>query len=163
MKQIIVMLFALLFMSCVWNVEAQENIDWKWVHPGPQGNQMRWIKMIDSVHWYACGNTGTFMKTSNAGANWTVNTNAGGWLPSFYGEGRNLMNAWFFNLNTGVVCGYTGWIARTTNAGVSWDSIGIPTINSMYGLHFVNNMVGYASGAGGRLLKTTNGGLSWDS
>jgi photosystem II stability/assembly factor-like uncharacterized protein len=163
MKKISSMLFVLLLIIGVMNLDAQVNQDWKWVHPAPQGNQMRWIKMIDSVNWYACGNTGTFMKTSNAGVNWTVYTNAGGWLSSYYGEGRNLMNGWFFNLNTGLVCGYTGWIARTTNAGVSWDSIVIPTANSIYGLHFVSNTVGYASGAGGRLLKTTNAGLSWDS
>lgn len=163
MKKIFTSFIILVSVVFAMNLNAQENLDWKWVHPAPQGNQMRWIKMIDSVNWYACGNTGTFMKTSNAGANWTVHTNAGGWLPSFYGEGRNLMNGWFFNLNTGVVCGYTGWIARTTNAGANWDSIAIPTTNSMYGLHFVNNTVGYASGAGGRLLKTTNAGLTWDS
>ena len=163
MKRIFTLFFVVLSVVFAMNLNAQVNQDWKWSHPGPQGNQLRWVKMIDSVNFYACGNTGTFMKSSNAGANWTVYTNAGGWLPSFMGEGRNLMNCWFFNLNTGVVCGYTGWIARTTNAGVSWDSIGIPTVNSMYGLHFVNNTVGYASGAGGRVLKTTNAGLNWDS
>ncbi|MFA7362066.1 MAG: YCF48-related protein [Candidatus Kapaibacterium sp.] len=163
MKRIFTLFFVVLLMVFAMNLDAQVNQDWKWAHPGPQGNQMRWIKIIDSLNWYACGNTGTFMKTSNAGANWTVYTNAGGWLPAYFGEGRNLMNGWFFDLNTGVICGFTGWIARTTNAGVSWDSIGIPTTNSMYGLHFVNNTVGYASGAGGRLLKTTNAGLSWDS
>ena len=163
MKKFSSVLIVLLLMVAIMKLDAQVNQDWKWVHPAPQGNQMRWIKMIDSVNWYACGNSGTFMKTSNAGVNWTIYTNAGGWLPSYYGEGRNLMNGWFFNLNTGLVCGYTGWIARTTNAGASWDSIGIPTTNSMYGLHFANNTVGYASGAGGRLLKTNNAGLTWDS
>lgn len=163
MRKIKYILFSLFLMIGVLKLDAQVNQDWKWVHPAPQGNQMRWIKMIDSVNWYACGNTGTFMKTSNAGTNWTVYTNAGGWLPAYYGEGRNLMNGWFFNLNTGVVCGYTGWIARTTNAGANWDSIAIPTTNSMYGLHFVNNTVGYASGSGGRIFKTTNAGLTWDS
>ncbi|MBI5403845.1 MAG: T9SS type A sorting domain-containing protein [Ignavibacteriae bacterium] len=163
MKKLFALFILLISVLYSMNLDAQVNQDWKWVHPAPQGNQMRWIKMIDSVNWYTCGNTGTFMKTSNAGVNWTVYTNAGGWLPSYYGEGRNLMNGWFFNMNTGVVCGYTGWIARTTNAGASWDSIGIPTTNSMYGLHFVNNTYGYASGAGGRVLKTTNAGLSWDS
>jgi photosystem II stability/assembly factor-like uncharacterized protein len=145
------------------NLAAQENQDWKWVHPGPQGNQLRWVKMIDPLNWYACGNTGTFMKSSNAGANWTVYTNAGGLLTSYYGEGRNLMNGWFFDLNTGVICGYTGWIARTTNAGLSWDSIPVPTINSIYGFHFVNNSTGFASGAGGKVFKTTDAGLTWDS
>ncbi len=161
MKKIYSLFFVLISVVFAMNLDAQENQDWKWVHPGPQGNQLRWVKMIDSLNWYACGNTGTFMKSSNAGVNWTVYTNAGGWLPSFFGEGRNLINGWFFNLNTGVVCGYTGWIARTTNAGVSWDSIGIPTINSMYGLHFVNSTIGYASGAGGIVLKTIDAGLTW--
>ncbi len=163
MKRIFTLFFVLISVVFAVNLDAQVNQDWKWAHPGPQGNQLRWVKMIDPLNWYACGNTGTFMKSSNAGANWTVYTNAGGWLPSFYGEGRNLMNGWFFDLNTGVICGYTGWIARTTNAGVSWDSIGIPTTNSMYGLHFVKNTIGFVSGAGGKVFKTTNAGLTWDS
>lgn len=163
MKKRLVSLCAIITFLFGMDLDAQVNQDWKWVHPGPQGNQLRWVKMIDSVNIYACGNSGTFMKSSNAGANWVVYTNAGGSLPAYYGEGRNLMNGWFFDLNTGVICGYTGWIARTTNAGASWDSIGIPTVNSMYGLHFVNNNTGYVSGAGGKVFKTTNAGLSWDS
>ncbi|MFA5300969.1 MAG: choice-of-anchor J domain-containing protein, partial [Lutibacter sp.] len=131
------------------------------MHPGPQGNTLRWVKMMDSTNWYACGYAGTFMKSSNAGASWSIYTNAGGWQPSYYGQGRILYSGWFFNLNTGLVCGSSGWIARTTNGGLNWDSIASPTTSALYGLHFVSSTVGFIGGASGTVLKTTDAGLTW--
>jgi len=161
MRKISTMLFALLLLVGVMNLGAQVNQDWKWSHPGPQGNTMRWAKMIDANNWYAVGYAGTFMKTSNAGVNWTFYTNAGGWQPSFYGQGRILYSGWFFSLNNGLVCGSSGWIARTTNGGLNWDSIASPTTNALYGLHFVSATVGFAGGASGTVLKTTDAGITW--
>jgi photosystem II stability/assembly factor-like uncharacterized protein len=161
MKKIFTAFIASLFILVAINLKAQINQDWKWSHPFPQGNTLRWVKMMDANNWYACGYAGTFMKSSNAGTNWTIYTNAGGWQPSFYGQGRILYNGWFFNLNTGLVCGSSGWIARTTNGGVSWDSIASPTTNTLYGINFTNSTTGYIGGASGTVLKSTDAGLTW--
>jgi len=161
MKKFFSMLFTLVLLVGLTNLDAQINQDWKWSHPGPQGNTIRWAKMMDSVNWYAVGYAGTFMKSTNAGTSWSIYTNAGGWQPSFYGQGRILYSGWFFNMNTGLVCGSSGWIARTTNGGLNWDSIASPTTNALYGLHFSNSTTGYAGGASGTVLKTTDAGLTW--
>lgn len=161
MGKIFSMFMMMILMVYTINLDAQVNQDWKWAHPGPQGNTLRWVKMIDANNWYACGYAGTFMKTSNAGASWTIYTNAGGWQPSYYGQGRILYSGWFFNANTGLVCGSSGWVARTTNAGVSWDSVASPTANALYGIHFENGNTGYIGGAAGTVLKSTNAGLNW--
>lgn len=161
MRKISTMFFVLILMAFALNLDAQINQDWKWIHPGPQGNTLRWVKMMDSTNWLAVGYAGTFMKSSNSGASWTIYTNAGGWQSSFNGQGRILYSGWFFNLNTGLVCGSSGWIARTTNAGLNWDSIASPTANALYGLHFINSTTGYSGGASGTVLKTTDAGLTW--
>ncbi len=161
MKKIFTFLFISAFMVFAMNLDAQINQDWKWSHPQPQGNTLRWVKMIDSNNWYGCGYAGTFMKSSNAGVAWNIYTNAGGWQSSYQGQGRILYSGWFFNLNTGLVCGSSGWIARTTNAGLSWDSIASPATSSLYGMHFINSTTGYIGGSSGTVLKTTNAGLNW--
>lgn len=161
MRKIFTMLFVLFLMVFAMNLDAQVNQDWKWSHPFPQGNTLRWVKMMDSVNWYAVGYAGTFMKSSNAGTSWTIYTNAGGWQPSYFGQGRILYSGWFFNMNNGLVCGSSGWIARTTNGGLNWDSIASPTTNALYGLHFVNSTTGFTAGASGTVLKTTDAGLTW--
>lgn len=161
MRKITTSLLVLFFSVLVFNLNAQINQEWKWMHPGPQGNSLRWVKMIDSVNWYACGYAGTFMKTANAGANWNIYTTAGGWQSSYYGQGRILYSGWFFNLNTGLVCGSSGWIARTTNGGLNWDSIASPVTTTLYGMHFASATVGYIGGTSGTVLKTTDAGLTW--
>lgn len=153
----------ILLLLCTFDAEAQINQDWKWSHPYPQGNTLRWVKIMDANNWYAVGYAGTFMKSTNAGLNWSIYTNAGGWQTSYNGQGRILYSGWFINLNTGVVCGSSGWIARTTNAGLSWDSISSPTTNALYGIHFSNSTTGYIGGASGTVLKTTDAGLTWSS
>lgn len=145
------------------NVFAQTNFNWKWVHQYPQGNTLRWVKMFDANNWYAVGYYGAFLKTSNAGVNWSVSFLAGGMYGTYGAPKSNLYSAWFFNQNTGLVCGTSGWIARTTNAGVSWDSIGTGTTSALYGMHFVDANTGYVGGASGTVLKTTNAGLNWSA
>ncbi len=150
-------IFSIFLMG--FNAFSQEGSNWKWLHPKPQGNYIRHIKMFDANNWYAVGYYGTFLKTTNAGVNWLIYNNAGGY--STNGLGKVLYSGWFFNQNTGLVCGASGWIARTTNGGLNWDSIGSGTTSTLYGLHFIDNSTGYAAGTSGVVLKTVNGGLNW--
>ncbi|MCX7834012.1 MAG: choice-of-anchor J domain-containing protein [Ignavibacteria bacterium] len=157
-KAVYFLIFALIITMSI-NTFSQEGSNWKWVHQKPQGNYLRWVKMFDANNWYAVAYYGTFMKTTNAGVNWFVYHNCGGYTTN--GVGRVLYSGWFFNQNTGLVCGASGWIARTTNGGLNWDSIGTGTTSTLYGLHFVDNSTGYCAGTSGVIIKTTNGGLNW--
>lgn len=164
MRKSFISICLLILMVTTWKIDAQTNQNFKWLHPFPQGNTLKCVKMINENDWVAIGFNGTFMKSSNAGANWKVYTNAGGWQATYNGKGRLLTSCWFLDANTGLVCGANGWIARTTNGGTNWDSIASPVAvtATLYAMHFVpSTNIGYISGTNGIVLKTTNAGLNW--
>ena len=138
---------------------AQINQLWKWMHPKPQGNTLRYVKAFSATNWYAVGYAGTCLWTTNAGSSWMIYTNAGG--AQAWGLGRSLYSGWFFDMNTGLVCGSGGYIARTTNAGISWDTISSGSTGTLYGIHFINSTTGFIGGTSTTALKTTNAGLNW--
>lgn len=156
----------LLFLGHLPELSAQEYITWKWSHQKPQGNPLNWIKVWNANTWYMVGNNGTFMKTTNAGANWYFHHQAGVPLTTGIGATTTLLSAWFFDMNTGVACGNTTntqQFVRTTNGGVTWDtaqgSISGPFWADMW---FVNNTHGFAAGStSGRFARTTDGGMNW--
>lgn len=144
------------------NIFSQINQDWKWQHPFPQGNIIRYTKVIDAQNWIMVGESGLFMKTTNGGQNFSVYTNAGTVTPVGNMQNKPLYNAWFFDANTGMVCGYSGYFARTTNGGTTWDTtISTGVTSFLYGIHFINNTTGFMCGSSAKLLKTTNAGLNW--
>jgi len=144
-------------------VYSQTGSDWKWLHPAPQGNQLRAVQALGSSTWYAAGVGGTFMKTTDAGATWAFNHLAGKPLGTS-GQASSVLDLHFFDANNGLVCGANGGILKTTNAGATWDTVttnpaaASVTLNQLY---FTSNLVGYACGTSGTLLKTTDGGNTW--
>lgn len=163
MKKLI--LFALFFFSGT-GLFAQSTPEWSWVHPKPQGQYLRWIKMVDANTWYAAGDYGMFMKTTNAGVNWTTKTS--GYQSTLYpaaGILQNNLSGYFLNANTGFlgVQSVRG-IAKTTNGGQTFDTIQILASGSMstYGFHFINATTGYLSAtSSGKVMKTTDAGMTW--
>ena len=160
MKKAFLFSISILFLLTM-STYSQINSNWKWMHPKPQGNALRYVKMFSASTWYAVGYAGYFIKTTNGGSTWIQYSNAGG-TRSGYGQGKSLYSGWFFNMNTGLVCGYQGWIGRTTNGGVDWDSVASGTTATyLYGMHFINDNTGFVCGYSGTILKTTNAGVSW--
>ena len=135
--------------------------NWEWLHQTPQGNTLRWVKMWDASNWYAVGDGGTFIKTTDGGASWIVSIwiNGGGTTNSNY----DLYDAHFFDMNTGVAVGQNGKIVRTTDAGLNWtilDPSG--ATGTFYDVFFLNATVGYAGGVTSvDIWKTTDAGLTW--
>jgi len=140
---------------------SQVNTDWQWCHPKPQGNDIRYLKLLSPSNWVAVGYTGTLMRTTNTGLNWMVYSNYFGYYAAFLGQGKNIYGADFWG-NTGVTAGTQGWIARTTNGGVNWDSIGSSagTI-ALWCASFGDANSVYICGNSGMILKSTNAGLNW--
>lgn len=146
---------------------TQDKQDWKFMHPTPQVNNLRKIKAIDADSWVTVGGNGTYMQTSNSGANWYFHHFVG--RTSVTLATPQNYDTWFFNENTGIVVGDQGYIGRTTNGGVSFDSTGNGLIASnqrCWAVWFADANTGYV-GAGSqtsftsRILKTTNGGVNW--
>jgi len=133
--------------------------DWEWMHPTPQANNYRFLKVWDANNWYALGYAGAFVRTSDAGATWFVNKGVGGL--SSVGAGYNLFGGYFLDMNNGLACGENGVIVRTSDAGVTWNSVYSGT-GFIYDIFFLNATVGYACGVTSiGFLKTTDAGLTW--
>lgn len=146
---------------------SQDKQDWKFMHPTPHNNNLRKIKMIDENTWVAVGGNGTYMQTTNSGANWYFHHFAGKIAPTL--ATSNAFDAWFFDKDNGVVVGDQGYIGRTFNGGVTLDSVGlglVATNSRCWSVWFADANTGYI-GAGSqssftaRILKTTNGGVNW--
>jgi len=134
---------------------------WEWMHQQPNGNTLRWVKMWDASNWYACGYAGTFMTTTDAGATWVVQKNVFG--VDNNGSNEIAYDAWFFDMNTGIIGGGYGKCYKTTDGGVTWDSLyNFPTAATCYDFYFVDDTLGFACGTTSmRIYKTTDGGNSW--
>ena len=161
-KYYFIFTFTLLIIFSKCNIYSQVfNSDWQWSHPFPQGNDIRFLKMVTASNWVAVGYTGTMMRTTNAGANWMVYTNYFGFYQSFLGQGKNIYGADMLG-NNGVAAGTQGYIARTTNAGVTWDSVGSSagTI-ALWNASFGDANTVYIGGNSGLVLKSTNAGQTW--
>lgn len=146
---------------------SQDKQDWKWMHPSPQANLLRKIKMIDQNTWVTVGANGTYMKTTNSGVNWYFHHFAGETAVTL--ATTQNYDLWFFDGNTGIVTGDQGYIGRTINGGVSFDSVSaglLPTSVRCWAVWFADANTGYVAAGGQtsfltRILKTTNGGINW--
>ena len=164
MKSLLILILVLISSTALF---SQSNPDWKWIHPRPQGQYLQWMTMVDANTWYAAGDYGMFMKTTNAGANWSTKT--GGYqMGSYPGMGiyQNFRGGYFLNVNTGFlgVQAVPG-IVKTTNGGLTLDTIRILSSGSgtVYGFSFLNASTGYLAGTSTyKVMKTTDGGLTWN-
>ncbi|MCC6865002.1 MAG: T9SS type A sorting domain-containing protein [Ignavibacteria bacterium] len=154
------LLFTFVLMLCInYNGFAQADQPWKWVHPTPQGNTLRYVKTFNATTYYALGYAGTFIKTTNSGSNWFI-------THKVFGQQLDnqwfIYSGWFFDQNTGLACGESGKVSRTTNGGTSWDTISTGVTATLYGMHFINTTTGFmCTSTSGDILKTTNAGLNW--
>jgi len=64
---------SLLVFVLAISVSAQEG--WFWQNPLPQGHLLWDIEFINSNEGWAVGMYNTILKTTDAGANWTVQSN----------------------------------------------------------------------------------------
>jgi photosystem II stability/assembly factor-like uncharacterized protein len=167
MKKLTIFIVLLISLCFLNNSSAQTyGSGWSWLHPRPAGQIIRWFKMIDANLWYAGGDYGMLLKTTNAGANWTTYT--GGYQSTLYPGATiftNILTGYFLNANTGFL-GYSSCrgIVKTTNGGVTLDTIqilptGSASVNSIY---FLDAQTGYICGTSTlKAYKTTNGGSNW--
>ncbi|MBK8554165.1 MAG: hypothetical protein IPL53_25210 [Ignavibacteria bacterium] len=167
--------YAAIFLSCMLfqNSFSQQNINgWQWVNSKAQSNTINWIKILDDTHYYAVGENGTFMKSTDGGDSWRINTQAGTTDPLFgSGATYTLNSAWFFDANTGLVAGQSevgdgGKVRRTTDAGETFTTINLGGLSTgsprVYDIYFINSTTGYLCGNNTiKALKTTNAGASW--
>ena len=165
-------IYTLLFLICFLfqNSYSQQNVNgWYWMNGQPQSQTLNAIQFINSADIVAVGNTGCFMRSSDGGDTWLINSQAGP-ISSLTsgGETRNLAALHFFDANTGIVGGTSltangDAIGRTTDGGLTFTKISLgAAAHSILGFYFLNSTTGYACGnSTTRLYKTTDAGLTW--
>lgn len=127
---------------------------WKWVHPGPQGNTIHKLVFSGTTHGWAAGENGTLLRTTNGGSTWS---------PCFAGNFENLSELDFADSLKGILCSGPD-ILVTTDGGRSWDlTYRFPgySIDALKMLNQDTAFVGISNGIG-KLYGTTDGGQTWN-
>ncbi|MDR3668355.1 MAG: YCF48-related protein [Ignavibacteriaceae bacterium] len=163
MKKYLLVLL-LISLSSFSNSQSDPNL--KWLHPSPQGNNLRCVKMWDENNWYLAGEYGIFMKTSDAGNTWTT-TNMAGYPDILYPytlTNNHVYSQWFFDKNNGITGGGAGFgICKTSNGGVTFDTVRIlNNSGNVTAFSFINNTTGFLAGSSVYHVQiTTDAGLTW--
>src|SRR5690606_20412414 len=126
--------------------------NWTVIDPGV-GISLFAVELVDQNIGYACGTIGNMVKTTDAGATWSV--------LDVDGTDDILRSLDFVNANTGYVLGDNGTVYKTSNGGTNWNTL-LSGAADGTALYFTDDMTGYISSASfGEARKTTNGGLNW--
>ena len=111
------------------------------------------VVMVDSLTAICVGDSGTILKTTNAGTNWLMKHSGG---PTWRAVA-------FANTNQGIVVGNQGTIAGTTNGGdtwTSWASTGQPNLLSVA---FVGLQSIFMGNDTGLVMSSDDGGRTWQT
>ncbi len=175
MKLLHTVLFFVLLSTVIANslFSQQDANGWYWLNGQPQGNDIKWLKMLDASNVFAVTARGQFMKSTDGGDTWSI-TQAGALNnTSSAGLSRSsLQTGWFFDANTGIVAGSPEFgssirslVNKTTDGGLTWSFKEVnpfagSTISDMY---FINATTGFlCGGTNARAYKTTDAGETWN-
>jgi photosystem II stability/assembly factor-like uncharacterized protein len=130
---------------------------WVWKYPLPTDNKLSSVWFTNANTGYAVGDSGTILKTINAGSTWIT-------LSS--GTTNNLLSVYFTGTDTGYVVGAKGTILKTMDAGTIWNALSSGVTGDLTSVNFFDVNTGYAVGWDwlsdtNIIIKTTNGGVIW--
>jgi photosystem II stability/assembly factor-like uncharacterized protein len=123
---------------------------WSPVDSGTTSN-LSGAVLLDSATGFVVGDTGTILKSTDAGGTWT---------PLTSGTSNALHGVYFLDPNEGVAVGDSGTILRTTDGGAAWQSITSGVEDSLRSVSF-NGANGICGGDSQDILYSTDSGASW--
>ena len=123
---------------------------WSPVDSGTTSN-LNGAILLDSGTGFVVGDTGTILKSTDAGAAWT---------PLTSGTSTTLHGVYFLDPNEGVAVGDAGTILRTTDGGAAWQSVVSGVGDSLRSVSF-NGINGICGGDSQDILYSTDSGASW--
>src|SRR5947208_4753374 len=123
---------------------------WSPVDSGTTSNLTGAI-VLDSGTAFVVGDTGTILKSTDAGATWT---------PLTSGTSMALHGIYFFDPNEGIAVGDSGTILRTTDGGAAWQSVTSGVVDTLRSVSF-NGVNGICGGDSQDILYSTDSGASW--
>ena len=124
--------------------------------------QLRDVAATESNTFYAVGNSGTVMMTSNGGTTWSSVDTPASSSNTLYGIASDSNSA----AETMVIVGSSGLIIRGTKSGSTWSFSSIDSGSTSYHLLDVNtdgNGNWVAVGTYGRVIYSTNNAASWET
>jgi photosystem II stability/assembly factor-like uncharacterized protein len=101
---------------------------------------------------WVVGDTGRVVRTTDAGANWTVQET---------GDSSRLTAVDFVSARVGYAVGAGGRVIKTRDAGRHWRRLRTGTHRALEAVCFVDRSHGWVAGDKGVLLRTVNGGRTW--
>src|SRR5205085_7159847 len=107
--------------------------------------------VLDSGTAFVVGDTGTILKSTDAGATWT---------PLTSGTSMALHGIYFFDPNEGIAVGDSGTILRTTDGGAAWQSVTSGVVDTLRSVSF-NGVNGICGGDSQTILYSGDSGASW--
>lgn len=118
----------------------------------PVSTKLNDVKFLNSSVGFAVGNSGTVIKTSDGGENWSN--------VSYSGFSSHFTNCSVIDAQTVWVVSFGG-VYKTTNGGSSWTVV-TNTLSafSYYDVQFLNATTGYLLTDAG-IAKTVDGGVNW--
>jgi photosystem II stability/assembly factor-like uncharacterized protein len=125
---------------------------WSVVDSGTTNN-LNGAHLLDSGTGFVVGDTGTILKSTDAGATWS--SVASGTTNILYG-------VCFFDANQGVAVGDQGLILRTTDGGSMWQTVGSGVKDALRSVSF-SGVNGIAGGDSQTILYSTDSGASWQT
>jgi photosystem II stability/assembly factor-like uncharacterized protein len=123
---------------------------WSPVDSGTTSN-LNGAVLLDSGTGFVAGDTGTILKSTDAGATWS---------PLTSGTSNTLHGIYFLDPNQGVAVGDNGTILRTTDGGTDWQSITSGVEDSLASVSF-SGANGICAGGSETILYSTDSGASW--
>lgn len=123
-----------------------------WINNYSPFSAINKIFFINENTGWGCGNSGTVIKTTNSGNNWSS---------QIIDNSVNLTSLCFVNSELGWSAGSNSKIYKTTNSGAIWFLVHNTFLCGINSLTFVNESTGWTSGCEAAIHKTTNGGTNW--
>jgi photosystem II stability/assembly factor-like uncharacterized protein len=142
-----------IFIFCASSSLAQINV-WRWQNPLPEGNFLYAVQMFSLTNIYACGDNGSFVRTSDGGKTCNLQSNV-----FKFNTPWNGLN--FISENYGMLCGDSGRAVKTTDGGSTWKLMTTGTQSNLNGIILIDTNIALMITLHGGILRTTNGGESW--
>jgi photosystem II stability/assembly factor-like uncharacterized protein len=114
-------------------------------------NNLNGAYLLDSGIGFVVGDSGTILKTSDAGMTWS---------PLTSGTTNALYDVYFFDPTQGVAVGEQGLIIRTTNGGTGWQPVPSGVKDSLRSVSF-SGVNGISGGDSQDIVRSPDSGASW--
>lgn len=135
-------------------VAAEGQTIFQGVFHKPTYHGLRRIAYSDATTMYAIGDGGAFVRTTDLGATFSINTVSPGY--------EALHACDFIDAQHGTVCGDNGLVSFTSDAGTTWDAHTIPGARALLGVCYnFSNHSGFVVNDTGKIFYTADGAQSW--